>query len=116
VSGEALAARLLELLDRDDLDAAIEAGLAGFDPDACASLPAQARARLRHERQRLLQAWDARDRHRARAARLARDAQALRARRAAAAPAAADAGRPALPSAAAAALARARRRARGPAV
>ena len=107
-----LATRLLELLDRDDLDAAINAGLATFDPDACLSLPAQARARLRHARQRLLQAWAARDRHRARAARLARNAEAIRARRAAAAPAAPGDSRATLPSAAAAALARARQRAR----
>ena len=43
MSADALAARLLELLDRDDVDAAIDAGLAGFDPAACASLPADAR-------------------------------------------------------------------------
>src|SRR5690606_21175167 len=82
VSADGSAARLLELLDRDELDAAIEAGLADFDPDACASLPAAARERLRLGRDRLLQAWAARDRHRARAARLARDAEELRARRA----------------------------------
>lgn len=109
MSADGSAARLLELLDRDELDAAIEAGLADFDPDACASLPAAARERLRLGRDRLLQAWAARDRHRARAARLARDAEELRARRA---PAAGARG-PALPPAAAAALERARQRARG---
>lgn len=113
MSADGSAARLLELLDRDELDAAIEAGLADFDPDACASLPAAARERLRLGRDRLLQAWAARDRHRARAARLARDAEELRARRAPATGAAAGARGPALPPAAAAALERARQRARG---
>ena len=113
MSADALAARLLELLDRDDLDAAIEAGLAGFDLDACVSLPAQARERLQRERRRLLQAWAARERHRARSVRLARNAEELRARRAAVAPASAGARGPTLPPAAAAALERARQRARG---
>ena len=113
MSADALAARLLELLGRDDLDAAIEAGLAGFDPDACVSLPAEARERLQRERRRLLQAWAARERHRARSVRLVRNAEELRARRAAVGPAKAGARGPSLPPAAAAALERARQRARG---
>lgn len=113
MNATASAAALLELLDRDELDAAIEAGLAEFDPDACASLPPAARERLRLARDRLLQAWAARDRHRARGARLARDAEELRARRTAAATATAGARGPSLPPAAAAALERARQRARG---
>ena len=113
MSADALAARLLELLDRDDVDAAIDAGLAGFDPAACASLPADARERLLAAREALLQAWAARERHLARNARLARNAEELRARRSAASPAGAGARRPSLPPAAAAALERARQRARG---
>lgn len=112
MSPDALAARLLGLLDRDDLDGAIEAGLAGFDPGDCATLPGADRERLRQARDRLLAAWAARERYRARTGRLARNAAELRARRAA--PAAAPGnGRPALPAAAAAALERARRRAQG---
>lgn len=115
MSAHALAARLLQLLDRDDLDAAIDAGLAEFDPDACQVLSAAARDRLRRERGRLLQAWAARERHRNRAARLARKAELLRARRrpAAAAATARLPTRGPLPPAAAAALERARQRARG---
>ncbi|MDH5824152.1 hypothetical protein QFW77_14315 [Luteimonas sp. RD2P54] len=103
------ALQLLRLLEADDLDAAIEAGLARFDATVVPGLPPAALARLRAARERLLAAWAARDRHRARNARLARRAEAREARRARPAPAAA--ARPALPPAAAAALARARARA-----
>ncbi|MFZ7095556.1 hypothetical protein ACOPJQ_08295 [Luteimonas dalianensis] len=111
MNADALATRLLELLDRDDMDAAIEAGLAGFDPDACTSLPAAGRERLAQARGRLLEAWAARERHLARNARLARRAEELRARRQAGAASTTGPRRSALPSAAAAALARARQRA-----
>lgn len=113
MNADAQAARLLDLLDRHDLDAAIEAGLADFEPDACPALSGPARERLRSARDRLRQAWAARDRYRAREARLARKAEALRAKRAAAAAGTCTtgAGRPALPPAAAVALERARRRA-----
>ncbi len=113
MSRDALALRLLELLDADNLDGAIEAGLAGFDAEACQSLPAADRARLAAARDRLLAAWAARERHLARNARLARKSAELRARREARSAPAAGAGRSALPPAAAAALARARQRAGG---
>ena len=116
------ARRILALLDRDALDGAIEAGLPAFMP-----LPALAPAensRLIEARDRLLAAWAARDRYRARAARLQRIAEErarVRSMRqlpaagidsaAAVAVAAEPGGRPALPPAAAAALARARARA-----
>lgn len=113
MSGDALAMRLLELLDADDLDGAIEAGLAGFDATACEALPAADRARLAAARGRLLEAWAARERHLARNARLARKAEELRARREARPAPAQGAERAALPAAAAAALVRARQRAGG---
>lgn len=113
MNADALAAHLLELLDRDDIDAAIEAGLAGFDAHACQSLPAAKRERLAQARSRLLEAWAARDRHGARNARLARRAEDLRARRQAGAPSSTGPRRTTLPPAAAAALARARERAGG---
>ena len=113
MNADTLAARLVELLDRDDVDAAIEAGLAGFDPHACQTLPAGQRERLAQARERLLDAWAARGRHQARNARLARRAEELRARRQAGPAPAAGPGRSALPPAAAAALARARQRAGG---
>ena len=113
MTGDALALHLLELLDADDLDGAIDAGLAGFDPHACASLEPAQRERLLAARNRLLDAWAARDRHRARNARLARKAEELRARRQARSAPAPAGKRPALPPAAAAALARARQRAGG---
>lgn len=111
MSGDALAVRLLELLDANDLDAAIDAGLAHFDAQARPSLPAPDRERLVLAQRKLLDAWAARERHRARNARLARKAEELRARRQAATGAAN--GARTLPPAAAAALARARQRAGG---
>lgn len=113
MSGDALAVRLLQLLDADDLDAAIDAGLADFDARTCASLPAADLKRLVQAQRKLLDAWAARERHRARNARLARKAEELRARRQAAAAPAGEARKAALPPAAAAALARARQRAGG---
>ncbi|AKC87533.1 hypothetical protein [Pseudoxanthomonas suwonensis] len=109
--------RLLSLLRAGDLDGALQAGLmdhaASGDPEDAPLLAAQRQLRT---------AWDARERHRARAARLARRAAERAARRASAAavtePPVAAAGAPAasapaLPPAAAAALARARAKAAG---
>src|SRR5690606_1091374 len=105
--------RLLALLGDGDADAALQAGLMDFP--AHAGEPAD--APLLAAQARLRSAWDARERHRARAARPARIATAREARRRAATPAAsttdAPAGAPGLPPAAAAALARARARAAG---
>lgn len=109
MSNTARALQLLQLIDADQLDAAIEAGLADFDAAGLDHpLPAADCARLQAAQERLLQAWAARSRHQARNARLARRAEALRQRRAAAAQ---SASKPGLPAAAAAALARARQRA-----
>lgn len=104
------ARKLLRLLDADDLDAAVEAGLADFDPDAVPALAMAERERLRQARERLLAAWAARERHRARNARLARRAAEREARRT---PPSTEPGKPPLPAAAAAALARAKARAGG---
>ncbi|MBB1472418.1 MULTISPECIES: hypothetical protein [unclassified Luteimonas] len=125
-----MAARaLLRLVRGDDLDAAIEAGLARFTP--CAALSNDENAELAAARDRLLVAWAARERYLARVARLARRAAARKAARAAPPatgapsadlPAASStttgagtlpASPPALPAAAAAALARARARMAG---
>lgn len=104
--------RLLALLGEGDIDAALQAGLMDY-----AASPADADdAALLSAQQRLRAAWDARDRHRARAARLARIAAEREARRRAVAAtpeAPGAAAGPALPPAAAAALARARARAAG---
>ena len=118
------ARHILSLLERDALDAAIEAGLPAFTP-----LPALAPAENRmllEARDRLLAAWAARERYRARAVRLQRVADerararsmrqvpALAPEAGAPAPATAQpTSRPGLPPAAAATLARARARAMG---
>ncbi|MGJ4730901.1 hypothetical protein ACQYWP_16665, partial [Luteimonas sp. SDU101] len=60
---------LADLLRVGDVDAAIDAGLMDFAGDA--SLDPVALAVVIGARDRLRQAWDARERHRARAARLA---------------------------------------------
>lgn len=104
-------ATLLALLGRGDVDAALQAGLMDYT-----ALPGDdADAPLLVAQQRLRTAWEARERHRARAARLARIAAEREARRRAAATPAtapgAPAPGPALPPAAAAALERARARA-----
>ncbi|GGK09655.1 hypothetical protein [Luteimonas terricola] len=117
--------RILALLRADDIDAAIGAGLAGFV--ALPGLDDTTNDLLVAARDRLLAAWAARDRYRARAKRLERIAEERRrARSLPPAPAAADDGlaagttapaiphRPSLPPAAAAALARARARTSGP--
>lgn len=99
----AQAERLWRLLQDDDVDAAIEAGLMRFLPcPAC--IPAQA-ALLTEVRQRLSKAWAARDRYLARNARLAQRAAERDAKRA-------GAGKKnVLPPAAAAILARAKAKA-----
>lgn len=107
-SDAAAALRILALLQADDLDAAIEAGLPGFQ--RLAVLDDAANAALAAARDRLLAAWAARARYQARNARLERLAAERRRERAPRHPADAAARRPALPAAAAAALARARAR------
>ncbi|MGY0611331.1 MULTISPECIES: hypothetical protein [unclassified Luteimonas] len=75
----AQARRILDLLRDDDLDAAIEAGLARFKP--LSGLDAEGNHVLSAARDRLLAAWAARERYRARDARLDRIAnERLRAR------------------------------------
>lgn len=110
-------AHLAALLRAGDVDAAIEAGLMTVDLEVrLAAFDPVARALIRSTRERLLAAWEARDRHRARADRLARRAAERAARRAAPSAAGVPAGAPAgtsLPPAAAAALARAKARAGG---
>ena len=71
---------LSRLLDADDIDAALEAGLMAFVP--CPSCDAHSTARVHEVQQRLAKAWAARDRYLARTARLARLAAARDARRA----------------------------------
>ena len=101
--------RLAALLREDDVDAAIEAGLMAFVDDGRHALDVETRRLLAEAQQRLRVAWDARERHHARAARLARRRAEREARRTAPPPQAA--AKPALPAAAAAALARARAKA-----
>jgi hypothetical protein len=103
-------AHLVALILDDELDAALEAGLMEFVDDP--ALAPAARGLILAMQRRLREAWDARERYRARGARLARR-KAVRDGRRGAAPVAA-AGKPALPPAAAAALARAKARAGAP--
>ena len=70
---------LSRLLDADDVDAALEAGLMAFTP--CPSCDAHSTAKVLESQQRLAKAWAARDRYLARTARLARLAAARDARR-----------------------------------
>src|SRR5690606_13447127 len=70
------ARRILALLREDDVDAAIAAGLADVVP--LAGLADAETAALLAARDRLLAAWAARERHRARARRLARIAEERR--------------------------------------
>lgn len=110
--GDEEARRIIALLGEDALDAAIEAGLARFQP--LPGLEDAENTTLVEARDRLLAAWAARERHRAREARLQRIAEERRQARDARSPAIPQATvRPALPPAAAAALARARARASG---
>ena len=120
------ARRILALLRADDIDAAIDAGLARYT--ALEALEPSEHLALAEARDRLLAAWAARARYRARAQRLERIAEARRSARSvepsagvASTVTAADASprnpaappRPALPAAAAAALARAKARTAG---
>ncbi len=99
------ASRLAALLAGDDIDAALDAGLMGFD--ACADCDPAAVARIDAAKRRIQQAWAARERYRARNARLARIAAERDARRA---PVVIE-KKPALPPSAAEVLARAKARA-----
>ncbi|MGY1519823.1 hypothetical protein [Luteimonas sp. A482] len=101
------AGHIAALILADDLDAALEAGLMEFVDDPALAPPA--RALILATQRRLREAWDARERYRAREARPARRKAARDTRRGPAT--AALAGTPALPPAAAAALARAKARA-----
>lgn len=100
--------RLLQLLQEDDVDAAIEAGLMRYVP--CPACDAGAATKLIDAQQALSRAWAARDRHLARNARLARRAAERDAKRGSAIP---EKKSP-LPAAAAAILARAKARAAEP--
>lgn len=97
-------ARLAALLVDDELDAALDAGLMDFD--ACPGCDPDAAKRIDAAKQRIGQAWAARERYRARSARLARIAAEREARRA---PVATE-KKTSLPPAAAAVLARAKAR------
>lgn len=61
---------LSRLLDADDVDAALDAGLMAFAP--CPSCDGKSSAHVCEFQQRLAKAWAARDRYVARSARLAR--------------------------------------------
>ncbi len=98
---------LAALLADDDVNAALDAGLLDFIP--CAECDAAAVARIDTAKQKLAEAWAARERYRARSARLARIAAEREARRA---PVAIE-KKPSLPPAAAAVLARAKAKAAG---
>ena len=98
-------AQLLHLLQADEIDAALQAGLMAFAPcPVCDSVQA---ATLLATQQRLHNAWAARERYRARNARLALRAAEREAKRKQEVPE----KRSALPAAAAAILARAKTRA-----
>lgn len=99
------AATLAEYLRADDLDAAIEAGLMRYVP--CPACDPAWSARLVEAQRKLLSAWAARDRYRARNARLAKRAVERDAKRAAAV----AEKKNALPPAVAAILARAKAKA-----
>ena len=101
--------QMAALILADDLDAALEAGLMEFVDDLALAPPA--RELILATQRRLREAWDARERYRAREARMARRKATRDARRAPATAAVAVVGTPALPPAAAAALARAKARA-----
>ena len=97
--------RLLQLLQEDDVDAAIEAGLMRYVP--CPACDPALAAELIETQQKLSMAWAARNRYLARNARLARRAAERDAKRSSAIP---EKKSP-LPPAAAAILARAKARA-----
>jgi len=114
---------LLHLLRTGDVDAAIDAGLMQLPPAALDAVDGAEGILLAQTRQRLMTAWAARERFRARQARLQRRQCGCQSRRAAVAAsgsadveagnAPASSVRPVLPPAAMAALARARSRAAG---
>jgi len=97
--------RLLGLLQNDDVDAAIEAGLMHYV--ACPACDFAMAAELIGTQRKLSMSWAARDRYRARNARLAKRAAEREAKRSSAIP---ERKTP-LPPAAAAILARAKARA-----
>ena len=99
--------RLLDLLQEDDVDAAIETGLMRYVP--CPDCDPGLAAKLIDAQQALSRAWAARDRYQARNARLARRTAERDARRV---PVIAE-RKSALPPAAAAILARAKAKAAG---
>ncbi|GAB2501329.1 hypothetical protein GCM10027084_14450 [Pseudoxanthomonas sangjuensis] len=99
-----LGERLAQLLDADDVDAAIEAGLVAFAP--CPACDEVVAAKIVDAQARLAKAWAARERYRAREARLARIAAERAARRSPP-----QAQKSSLPPAAAAVLARAKAKA-----
>ncbi|MGH8025610.1 MAG: hypothetical protein ACREO0_02680 [Pseudoxanthomonas sp.] len=99
------AAALAEYLQADDIDAAIDAGLMRYVP--CPACDRASAAQLVEAQRKLLSAWAARDRYRARNARLAKRAAERDAKRAA--PVVEK--KSALPPAAAAILARAKAKA-----
>jgi len=101
---------LLDLVQQDDLDAAIEAGLMGWSAQKRDGLTRTERAVLTAACERLRAAWSARRRFQARQARLQRREHERRAVAKTGSPASMRAT-PALPAAAAAILARARERA-----
>lgn len=81
------AAALLRLVRDNHIDAAIDAGLMHYQPSpADPGIDAEGTALLSATRHRLQAAWDARERHRARATRLARRDAEREARRASPAP------------------------------
>jgi len=104
------ARHLAALILADEIDAALQVGLMEFVDDP--ALAPDTRALIVATQRRLREAWDARERYRAREARLARREAAQQARRSPAT--AVVSGKPALPAAAAAALARAKARAGSP--
>lgn len=97
--------RLLQLLQADDVDAAIEAGLMHYVP--CPACDPALAAELIEVKQKLSMAWAARDRYLARNARLARRAAERDVKRSSSIPE----KKSALPPAAAAILARAKAKA-----
>lgn len=99
--------RLVQLLRVDDLDGAIEAGLMRCDPTLVDH--ASGREAIAAARQRLADAWAARERHRARTIRLQRRKREREASRKTGT--ASRTGLAGLPPAAAAALARAKAKA-----
>jgi hypothetical protein len=99
----------VEYLQADDVDAAIEAGLMDFAP--CPACDRVLATQLIEAQRKLLIAWAARDRYRARNARLAERAAERAAKRAAPTAESPAEKKSALPPAAAAILARAKAKA-----